>query len=373
MLRFVAVLGLLGGCDLVFPKPPLVEKPKTPQTREEWDAHLRGELAKQEGDACVKVGWISDRAIKSQGLEAEAAEEIKAQQVSACRKLKGGGTLAETSDKPPEPEPLVWDVPCTRHEAEVKLRARGDKVIDKPAVEDAFAQCYNGRIKECQAALDTDVEKAAACWRKQPWPETLASVTAADVAATGSCLIETQAVMSDLKSCLAKKKPAERDACMTPYIGYVPKCVLLDAAKVWQTFPGHEDLERIANADAKRRAERDAKIAKEKAEQDARIAKEVARCNGATTIDIAERVSKSQDVAKVPGCRYKVAGNVLSKNNVYVQLADASGKHVFLLKTREAVDQKALAERTALFEMVESAELADGSKQRFAVFVLERK
>jgi hypothetical protein len=357
----------------VFPKPPATDAPKTPQTRDEWDVHLRGELAKQEGDACVKVGWIGDHAIKSQGLEAEVAEEIKAEQRAACRRLKGGATLAETTNKPPEPEPLVWDGPCSRQEAEVKMRTRGDKVIDKAGVEDAFAQCFTARIKECQTALDTDVEKAGACWRKYAWPDVPAAVNAADITATSNCLIETHAVMSDLKSCGAKKKPAERDACMTPYVGYVPKCVMLDAAKVWQTFPGHEDLERIGNADAKRRAERDAKIAKEKAEQEARIAKEVARCNGGTTLDIADRVAKAAAVAKVPGCRYKVTGNVLSKNNVYVQLADASGKLVYLLKTRETVDQAGLADRTALFETIESAELADGSTQKFAVFVLERR
>jgi hypothetical protein len=374
MHRLVVGLVLLGACHTIFPKPEGPPPPKKPETRAEFDEHLRGELAKQPEDACARQKWIADYALTAKGLEAEVAEELKAEQVFACRQQKGGGKLADkTTPVAAEPEPLVFEAECTRQIAETKLRERGDKKIDKPAVEEAFAQCFNARVKACQTALDADIAEGIVCWRKHPWPEAPASIDAKDLGATAICLGELSAVVTDLKSCQTKKQAADRDACMAPYVGYVPKCAVLDAAKAWQTFPGHEDLERLANADAKRRADREAKIAKEKAEREARIAKEVARCNGATTLDIATRVSKEGSLPKVPGCRYQLAGNVLGKNNVYVQLADASGKIVFLVKTRDDLANATLGERTALFDAVESAELADGSTQKFAVFVLERR
>jgi hypothetical protein len=374
MLRLVAGLVLLGACHTIFPKPAGPPPPKQPETRAEFDEYLRAELAKQPGDACAKVAWITDHALKSKGMEAEVAEELKAEQVFACRQSKGGGKLAETTTTAAEPEPLVFEAECSRAIAKAKLEARGDKKLDKAAIEDAFAQCFASRVKLCQTALDVDIDEGIACWRKHPWPEAPAAVEASEIGATSICLGELSAVMTDLKGCRTKKQAADRDACMAPYVGFVPKCPLLDTAKAWKTFPGHEDLERIANADAQRRADREAKIAKERAEREARIAKEVARCNGATTLDIATRVAKEPTLAKVPGCRYQLAGNVLGSNNVYVQLADATGKIVYLVKTRETLaNGPGLGERTALFETVESAELADGSTQKFAVFVLERR
>lgn len=368
------VVALLGGCNLIFPKPegPKQEPPK-PLTRADVDQNLRAELAKVEGDACAKATWMTDRARKSEGLEAEVAEELKATQVIACRQLRGGGTLAPTTNKDPDPEPLVFEGECTKKIAETKLLDRGDKKVDKAAIEEAFAQCFNGRIKTCQTALDTEIDQGVTCWRKAAWPEVPASVEQAEVAATSACLGELQAVTADLKSCAGKKKQAERDACVTPYVGYVPKCGLIDAARAWKNLPTYADIERVANADTKKRADREAKIAKEKFEQEARIAKETARCNGKTTLDLATQLVSTPALTKVPGCRYQVTGNVLSKNNVYVQLADASGKIVYLMRTREELTNATIVGRTALFETVENAELSDGTTQKFAVFVLERK
>jgi hypothetical protein len=378
MIRALCLALVLGACNLVFPKPEQPAVPK-PTTRPEIEEHLRAAIAEQPGDACAKAAWIGKGELvrgadtAAPELAAEIAEELRAEQAFACRKARGGGTLADSAAGRDEPEPLTWEGACTRADAEAKLRARGDRNVGRAAIEEAFAECFAARVTRCQAALDTKLEGGIACWREHPWPEAPAAVDGSELGATTLCLSELQAVASDLRACTERKKPAERDACVAPYVGYVPKCALLDASAAWSTGPWAADIERLATADAKRRADREAKLAKEKAEREARIAKERERCHGLTTVELAERLVSSPTVSKVPGCRYRVTGNVLSRNNVYVQLANHNGKVVFLLRTREAVEPATLAERTALFESVEEAELADGTTQKFAVFTLERK
>lgn len=295
------------------------------------------------------------------------------------------------------PAPEASSGACTRRRAEAELRAKTPgRAPTRGMIDAEFQRCFQARLAACQLALDADADEGFACWKQDPWPEVPVGIPPEDVTGTGVCLTELKAVISDLRKCRTKK-PAERDACVTPYIGYAPKCPLLNADRMWRAFPGRADVERVAKADAERRAALDAKAAKEKAEreakeakqkaaeeakqkaeeakraaEEARIAKETERCFGRTTLDFAERLKAQPGPRSVPGCKYQVTGRVVSRNNVFVQLVDSSGGIVFLLRTREPfADGELVAERTATFDSIEEAELADGSKRAFAVFKLE--
>lgn len=342
-------------------------------SRADIERRLRGDLEKVAGDACAKASWLTSIAAKGDGLEGEIAEELKAEAVFGCKQLHGPRIAASTKTDDETLEPEVFEQPCTRKDAEAKLRERNAKRIDKAAIEDAFARCFAARVKECQTALEAEVDEGVACWRKHPWPEAPVANDPSDVGNTSMCLGELKAVIADLRTCRAKK-PAERDACVTPYTQYVPKCVLIDADRAWRAFPGFADVERVANVDAKRRAEREAKIAKETAEREARIAKETERCHGRTTLEFAARVKATPGPRNVPGCRYQVTGNVVSRNNVFVQLVDTTGGLIYLLRTRETFAEKSsIPDRTATFDSIEQAEMEDGTTQGFPVFKLENK
>jgi hypothetical protein len=375
MLRVLG-LSLLCACSLIFPSKQTTEKPKAP-TREDIDVAVRAELDQVPGDACAKAAWLAKQTDRD-GLRGEVIEEIQTKTVFACKQLHAPRLAATTTTEEPAVE-LTFDVPCTRKDIEAKLREVAPKKLDDPktagdTIEDAFARCFATKVKECQTALDAEVDEGVACWRKQSFTEVPKSVDAGDVGATTMCLGELKAVVSDLRAC-GKKKPAERDACVSPYVGYVPKCPLLDPNRAWTAFPGHADVERVANADAKKKAEREEKVAKEKAEREARIAKEAERCFGRSTIEVAQRLHASPGPRTFPGCTYKVEGKVVSHNNVYVQLADPTGTLVMLLRTREAFTDGAVlaGERSATFDTLEEAEMEDGSKQSFPVFKLPAK
>lgn len=279
---------------------------------------------------------------------------------------------------------------CTRARAETELRARNAR--HKPArgqIDTEFERCFRDRIASCQLALDAEVDEGFTCWRQDPWPEVPGSVAPEDIAKTGMCLLELKGVIADLRRC-REKPSAERDACVTPYIGYAPQCPLLKADRAWRAFPGREDIERVARADAERRspkeireaklkAEQEAKEAKLKAEQEARqaaeearIAKEVERCTGHTTMEFADRLRTQPGPRTVPGCRYQVTGRVFSRNNLFVQMMEDSGPNLYLLRTKEPFTEgDALPDRAATFDTIEDVEMADGSKRSFAVFKLE--
>jgi hypothetical protein len=285
-----------------------------------------------------------------------------------------------------------------------------------------FERCFQARLAACQLALDADIDEGLACWKAAPWPEVPASVKPEDIANASICLVELKGVIADLRKCRTKKA-ADLDACVGPYIGYAPQCPLLKADRVWRLFPGRVDVERVALArrspeeakalkekeareakeaklkaeqaakDAKLKAEQAAKDAKLKAEQEAKqkaeevkraaeeakrvaeeakIAKETERCQGRTTLEFAERLKAQPGPRSVPGCKYQVIGRVISKNNVFVQLVDPSGALIVLLRTKEPfAENQAVADRTATFDSIEEAEMADGSKRSFAVFLLE--
>jgi hypothetical protein len=379
------------------------------------------------------------------------------EQAAGCRKLKAGPADAapgapaapaaaneDPAAKPTAPAPAGTPddkvrpaLPaepvkgaCTRRRAEAELRAQGrGRLPTRGQIDAEFLRCFRERLAACQLALDADIDEGLACWRQDPWPEVPSSVAPEDVGKTAICLVELKGVISDLRSCRTKK-PADREPCIAPYIGYTPQCALLKADRVWRMFPGREDVERLAKADAARRdpkaakeqAEREAREAKEaqeakrkaeqeakqaadeakrkaeqeakqaaeeakrKAEQEARrkaeeekrlaeearIAKEAERCFGRTTLEFADKLKAQPGPRSVPGCRYQVVGRVISKNNVFVQLVDPSGALVFLLRTKEPfAEGQAVSERTATFDSIEEAELADGTKRPFAVFKLE--
>jgi hypothetical protein len=138
-------------------------------------------------------------------------------------------------------------------------------------------------------------------------------------------------------------------------------------------------VERVAKADAARRAERGAKEAKLKAEQEAKkaaeeakLAKEAERCFGRTTLEFAQKLKAQPGPRSVPGCKYQVVGRVVSRNNVFVQVADPTGGLIVLLRTKEPfADGESIADRMGTFDSLEEAEMADGSKRAFAVFKLE--
>ncbi|MEO8702197.1 MAG: hypothetical protein ABI867_19290 [Kofleriaceae bacterium] len=372
----VALLLCLSACSLIFPNSKSNEPkpvPKGPPTRAEIEERLRGELDKQPGDLCAKAEWLRT-ATGRDGLEGEVAEELRAEVTYGCAAKSGKIKIAATTTPDEAPVEITFDAPCGRKDIEAKLRAANAKQVTNDLIEEWFARCFATKIKECQTALDADVDEGVACWRKGGWSEVPKAVDANDVGATTMCLGEMKAVVSDLRTCRTKKKPADVDACVAPYIGYVPKCPLLDPNRAWNAFPGHEDVERVANADAKRRGEREDKVAKEKAEREARIAKETERCFGRTTLDFAERLRTNPGPRSVPGCQYQVAGTVFGRNNVYVQLVDPSGSNIVLLRTRETFPEGApIGDRVATFDTLEQAELQDGSKRAFPVFKLSAK
>lgn len=286
---------------------------------------------------------------------------------------------------------------CTRARAETDLRAKNSgRRPTRSQIDAEFERCFRDRVAACQLALDAEADEGFACWKQEPWPEVPASVAPEDIAKTGMCLLELKGVIADLRKCRAKK-PADRDACVTPYIGYVPQCLLLKADRVWRAFPGREDVERAAQADlerrnpkdakeAKLRAEREAKEAKLKAEQaakqaaeeakraaeEAKTAKELERCFGRTTMEFADKLRTQPGPRAVPGCKYQVIGRVLSRSNVFVQVMDPSGPNLYLLRTKEPfAEGDALADRTATFDNIEEVEMADGTKRPFAVFKLD--
>jgi hypothetical protein len=152
--------------------------------------------------------------------------------------------------RPLPPEPVGGA--CTRARAEADLRAKSaGRRPTRGQIDAEFERCFRDRIAACQLALDAEADEGFACWKQDPWPEVPASVAPEDIAKTGMCLLELKGVIADLRKCRAKK-PAERDACVTPYIGYVPECPLLKADRVWRAFPGREDVERAAQADLER-------------------------------------------------------------------------------------------------------------------------
>ncbi|MGN6105039.1 MAG: hypothetical protein ACTHU0_08045 [Kofleriaceae bacterium] len=326
------------------------------------------------------------------------AEELKAQHIHSCKQLRTaqdpgaapaepGAAPAEPGAAPAEPgaAPAVAEMvegACTRERSKTELRNRGAR-FDKPAIEAAFAKCFEARVRGCQSALDADIDEGIGCWKKDPWPELPPGVAADDVANTNMCLVELKVVMEDLRRCASKKKQAEQDACVAPYLGYSPQCKMLSTERVWKASPGFAALDRVASADAKRKAEQEAKAAKAKAEQEAKaaklkaeeeakIAKETERCFGRSTLEFAERLKANPGPRNVPGCKYQVAGRVVSRNNVFVQLVDPTGSLIHLLRTREVFDLgTAIADRTATFDTIEQAEMEDGTTRPFAVFKLD--
>jgi hypothetical protein len=292
-------------------------------------------------------------------------------------------------DKPAlPPEPVSGA--CSRRRAEADLRAKyPNRALNRANIDAEFQRCFAARLAACQLALDADADEGLACWKADPWPEVPAAVNPEDVPKTGMCLLELKAVIADLRRCRTKK-PADQDACVAPYIGYSPQCALLKAERVWKAFPGREDVERVAKADAARRAEREAKDAKLKAEQEAKdaklkaeqeakkaaeeakLAKEAERCFGRTTLEFAQKLKAQPGPRSVPGCKYQVSGRVVSRNNVFVQVSDPSGGLIVLLRTKETfADGEEIADRMGTFDSLEEAEMADGSKRTFAVFKLE--
>jgi hypothetical protein len=310
------------------------------------------------------------------------------------------------------PEPVVGA--CTRKRADAELRAKAPgRSPTRRQVDAELERCFRARIAACQLALDADADEGLACWRQAPWPEVPESVPPEDIAKAGLCLLELKGVIADLRRCRTKK-PEQRDACVTPYIGYAPQCPLLKAERVWRAFPGRDDVERVAKADAERRA-KDPKAAREQAEraakeareaklkavqeareakikaakeareaklkavqearraaEEARIAKETERCFGRTTLEFAARMKAQPGPRAVAGCKYQASGRVLSRNNVFVQVIDPAGSSIFLLRTKEPfAEGDQLSDRTAAFDSIEEVELADGSKRPFAVFKLD--
>jgi hypothetical protein len=379
--------------------------------RGELEMELRQRLARVEGDACAKQAWLKELVPKARGLQAEVAEELLVEQAAGCRRLKAApdaaapdaaapdAAVAASEDKaapapapgdaqrPAAPEPVQGA--CTRRRAEHELRAQSrGRPPTRGQIDAEFVRCFHARLAACQLALDADIDEGLACWRQDPWPEVPASVEPGDVAQTATCLVELKGVIADLRRCRTKQ-PADRDPCIAPYIGYTPQCTLLKADRVWRMFPGREDVERLAQADADRRdpkaarerAEREAREAREaklKAEEEkrlaeqARLAKEAERCFGRTTLEFAEKLKAQPGPRSVPGCKYQVVGRVFSRNNVFVQLVDPSGALVVLLRTKEPfAEGEAVADRTATFDSVEEAETTDGSKRAWPVFVLE--
>jgi hypothetical protein len=301
----------------------------------------------------------------------------------------------KAAPRPLPPEPVGGA--CTRARAETDLRAKNSgRRPTRSQIDAEFERCFRDRITACQLALDAEADEGFACWKQDPWPEVPASVAPEDIAKTGMCLLELKGVIADLRKCRAKK-PADRDACVTPYIGYVPQCPLLKADRVWRAFPGREDVERAAQADlerrntkdakeAKLRAEREAKEAKLKAAQEAKqaaeearraaeeakAAKEIERCFGRTTMEFADKLRTQPGPRAVPGCKYQVTGRVLSRSNVFVQVMDPSGPNLYLLRTKEPfAEGDALVDRTATFDTIEEVDMADGTKRPFAVFKLD--
>ena len=284
---------------------------------------------------------------------------------------------------PPEP----GSVACTRSRASSELRAKSARHNPTRGQIDAeFERCFRARIAACQLALDAEVDEGFACWQQAPWPEVPESISPKDIVTTSMCLLELKGVIADVRRCRTKsKKPADLEACVSPYISFTPECPLLRAERVWRTFPGREDIERAAKAEAERNAPRpltakeqaalEAKAAREaklKAEQEARIAKETARCFGRTTGEFAEKLKSQPGPRSVPGCKYEVRGRVHSRNNVFVQLFDSTRSSIFLLRTRESFAEGELVlDRTGTFDAFEEAELIDGSTQSFAVFKLD--
>jgi len=427
-LAALAVFAVIAAAAACGPKTAATPAdPNAGLSRGELEMELRQRLGRVEGDACAQESWLKQLIPTARGLQAEIAEELLAEQAFGCRQLKkpdgaapgkqpDAVATADGKDKDPaapadKDKPADKDRPalppepvsgaCSRKRAEADLRAKSpNRTLNRAAVDVEFQRCYAARIASCQFALDADVEEGLACWKQDPWPEVPAAVKPEDVANTAMCLLELKAVIADLRKCRTKK-PADRDACVAPYIGYAPQCPLLKAERVWKAFPGREDVERVAKADAQRRTDRDAKVNKEKADQetkeaklkaeqeakaaklkaeqdakkaaeDAKIARETERCSGRTTLEFAEKLKAQPGPRTVPGCKYQVVGRVVSKNNAFVQLVDPSGSLIFLLRTKEALaDGEAIADRTASFDSIEEAELADGSKRSFAVFTLE--
>jgi hypothetical protein len=396
-------------------------------SRGDIEMNLRARMARVDGDACARQAWLKDLTLKATGLRAEVAEELLVQQGASCRRLKapagepagvasaGGGSTAPGTATPapatapgtatPAPGPGAADgdqagrrtLPpetaggaCTRARAETELRARNPRhKLARDQVDAEFERCFRDRIATCQLALDAEADEGLACWKQDPWPEVPASISPEDIAKTGMCLLELKGVISDLRKCRAKL-PAERDACVTPYIGYAPSCPLLKADRAWRAFPGREDIERVAKADSERRppkdpkAEREAKLkaereAKLKAEQEAKAAaeaaktaKETERCFGRTTMEFADKLRTQPGPRSVPGCKYQVVGRVFSRNNEFVQVMDAESPNLYLLRTKEPFTEgDPLTDRTGAFDAIEEVEMADGTKRAFAVFKLD--
>lgn len=431
------VLAGVAGCK----KKPAATTPQAEEgeeiSRGEIEMSVRASMGRVEGDICAKADWLRKLLPRAQDLQVEVVEELLAEQEQGCRKQKGVTAVAaapampgtapdaapdatakvaasatpeaakpDAAKEPAKPEAAAKAEPavvaavaerrappaepvtgaCTRRRAEADLAKRDPKKkLTRALVDAEFLRCFEGRIGTCQFALDAEIDEGLACWRQDPWPEVPAAVNAEDIGKTAMCLVELKGVIADLRRCRTKK-PADRDACVAPYVGFAPACPLLAVDRVWKAFPGREDIERVAKADAERRAPWEKKKAAEaekaaklKAEQDAKkaaeeakLAKEIERCYGRTTVEFAEKLKAAPGPRTAAGCKYQVAGKVVSKNNAFVQLADPTGRLVVLIRTKEALAEGAdVADRTGTFDSIEDVELADGTKQPYAVFKLD--
>ena len=241
---------------------------------------------------------------------------------------------------PPAPQPVAGA--CTRKRAEADLRARSPgRSPTRGQIDAELQRCFRDRLAECQLALDADVDEGLACWKQAPWPEVPASVEPAEITKTGTCLVELKAVIADLRSCRTKK-PAARDACVTPYIGYTPDCGLLKAERVWRMFPGREDVERVAKADAERRDAKDPKAAREQAAREAKESKESKLKADQATKDAKLKADKEAKDAKLK--------------------ADQEAKDAKLKADQEAKDAKLKTEQEAR-KAAEEAKLAKESER----------